>query len=215
MPADPPCVIRIVIVDDHAVIRDGLTAMLEPQPDLEVVASATDGHTALATVRETQPDVVLMDLRMPGSDGVAAIAEITDRHPEVRVLVLTMYGSDADIGRATGAGATGYLLKDTPRETLFAAIRAAARGETVLAPPVAARLMRGLREAGPAPLSAREIEVLRRVASGAGNAAIARELCISEATVKTHLARIFAKLDVDDRTAAVTVALGRGIISLD
>lgn len=207
--------IRIVIVDDHAVIRDGLTAMLEPQPDLEVVGSAADGRTALEVVDAVRPDVVLMDLRMPGMDGASATVEIINRRPGIRILVLTMHESEADIVRATKAGAIGYLLKDTPRETLFAAIRSAAKGEPALAPPVAARLMRGIREPGPAPLSAREIDVLQWVARGAPNAEIARGLHISEATVKTHLARAFAKLDVGDRTAAVTVALERNILSLD
>jgi DNA-binding NarL/FixJ family response regulator len=153
-----------------------------------------------------------MDLRMPGTDGASATARIARDLPGVHVLVLTTYDTDADILRAVEAGATGYLLKDTPRDTLLDAVRAAARGETVLAPPVAARLVTRVRAPQAAALSARELDVLALVARGLTNAEIGRQLYITEATVKTHLLRLFAKLGVDDRTRAVTVALERGIL---
>jgi len=150
---------------------------------------------------------------MPGMDGPAATAEIAGRYPDVHVLVLTTYDTDADILRAVEAGATGYLLKDTPREELFRAIRSAAQGETVLAPAVAARFLARTREPKHAVLTPREIEVLSCVARGLTNADVGRELFIGEATVKTHLVRAFAKLGVDDRTAAVTVAMERAILA--
>jgi DNA-binding NarL/FixJ family response regulator len=155
-----------------------------------------------------------MDLQMPGVDGATAAAEIAERFPETRVLVLTTYDTDADILRAVEAGATGYLLKDTPRERLFPAIRSAARGETVLAPAVATRLVSRMRVPAEEALTSREIEVLGLVARGASNADVAASLFISEATVKTHLLHIFGKLGADDRTAAVVAALQRGIIAL-
>jgi DNA-binding NarL/FixJ family response regulator len=214
-------VIRVLVVDDHPVVRSGLTGMLDVEEDLSVVGEAGDGEEALIRVAALAPDVVLMDLRMPRLDGVGATSRIVAEHPASRVLVLTTYDTDADIVRAVAAGATGYLLKDTPRRQLVDAVRAAARGETVLAPPVAARLVsrmrapgvgvggaRGLAEA----LTPREVEVLGAVSRGLSNAEIGRELFIGEATVKTHLLRAFAKLGVDDRTRAVTVAMERGIL---
>lgn len=208
--------VRVLIVDDHPVVRDGLRGMLAAQPDLAVLGEAANGHQALAAVAREAPDVVLMDLRMPELDGVEATRRLRDEHPEVGVLVLTTYDDDADILRAVEAGATGYLLKDAPREDLFAAVRAAARGETTLAPSVAAKLMRGLgREPEGEALTAREREVLALVAKGSTNRAIARQLHLSEATVKTHLVHAYAKLGVDDRTAAVTTALQRGLLRLD
>jgi DNA-binding NarL/FixJ family response regulator len=207
--------IRILLVDDHPVVREGLAGMLAGQPDFEVVGMADDGATAMTLHHSLAPDVALMDLRMPGLDGVAAIAAIKAQEPEARILVLTTYDSDADILRAIEAGATGYLLKDTPREDLFRAIRAAARGESVLAPAVAARLMTHLRAPVQDQLSGREIEVLQLVAKGHSNHAIGKELHISTATVKTHLIHIYNKLQVSDRTAAVTTALERGIITLE
>ncbi len=206
--------IRVLIVDDHPVVRDGLRGMLGGQPDLIVVGEAADGREALAAVAQHGPDVVLMDLRMPVLDGVGAITRLAAMHPNVRVLVLTTYEEDQDIVRAVEAGATGYLLKDVPREELFRAVRAAARGEPVLAPRVAARLMGRLRTPTAEPPSERELEVLTLVARGLTNRAIARQLHISEATVKTHLVHLFAKLGVDDQTAAVTAALERGLLRL-
>jgi DNA-binding NarL/FixJ family response regulator len=205
-------VIRVLVVDDHPVVRSGLAGMLDGEDDLSVVGEAGDGEEALARVAALAPDVVLMDLRMPRLDGVGATSRIVAEHPGSRVLVLTTYDTDDDIVRAVAAGATGYLLKDTPRRQLVDAVRAAARGETVLAPPVAARLVSRLRAPVAEALTPREVEVLRAVARGLSNAEIGRELFIGEATVKTHLLRAFAKLGVDDRTRAVTVAMERGIL---
>lgn len=207
--------IRILIVDDHPVVREGLAGMLAGQPDFDVVGMAADGATAVQLENSLQPDVTLMDLRMPGVDGVGAIQGIKKQRPSANILVLTTYDSDADIVRAIEAGATGYLLKDTPREELFRAIRAASQGESVLAPTVAARLMTRMRAPAQENLSAREIEVLQLVSRGHSNREIGKALHISTATVKTHLIHIFGKLGVDDRTAAVTVALEKGILSLD
>jgi DNA-binding NarL/FixJ family response regulator len=208
----PP--IRLLIADDHPVVRDGLRAMLATQPDMELVGEAATGTQAVERARALRPDVVLMDLQMPELDGPAAIAALREQAPEVRVLVLTTFGTDADITRAVDAGATGYLLKDAPREQLFGAIRAAARGEAVLSPSVATRVLGRMRAPAQEALSPRELEILQAVARGLSNKDIGRQLYISEATVKTHLLRVFSKLAVDDRTAAVTVALERGIIRL-
>lgn len=205
--------ISVMLVDDHPVVRVGLRGMLEAADDLRVVGEAGSGDEALVLVGALQPDVVLMDLRMPGTDGVAATAQIVERHPTVRVLVLTTYDTDADILRAVEAGATGYLLKDTPVAVLIDAIRAASRGETVLAPPVAARLVTRMRAPVAEQLTPREVQVLTLVGQGLSNVEIGRELFIGEATVKTHLLRAFAKLGVNDRTAAVTAAIARGIIT--
>jgi DNA-binding NarL/FixJ family response regulator len=206
--------IRILISDDHPVVREGIAGMLAGQPDFEVVGLAHDGDTAVTSHKSLSPDVTLMDLRMPGLDGVGAIEAIRARKPSARILVLTTYDSDADILRAIEAGATGYLLKDTPREELFRAIRAAAKGESVLAPAVASRLMTRMRAPAAENLSAREIEVLQLVAKGNSNREVGKALYISTATVKTHLIHIYGKLGVDDRTAAVTTALEKGIITL-
>jgi DNA-binding NarL/FixJ family response regulator len=206
--------IRLLVADDHPVVRDGLRAMLATQPDLELVGEAATGTQAVQRVRALRPDVVLMDLQMPELDGPAAIAALREQAPEVRVLVLTTYGTDADITRAVDAGATGYLLKDAPREQLFGAIRAAAKGESVLSPSVATRVLGRMRAPAEEALSPRELEILAAVARGLSNKQIGRRLYVSEATVKTHLLRIFSKLGVDDRTAAVTAALERGIIRL-
>lgn len=204
--------VRLIIVDDHPVVRAGLRAMLLTDPALDVVGEAASGAEALAMVNKLRPQVVLMDLQMPGMDGATATGRIVAEQPDVRVLVLTTYDRDSDILRAVEAGAAGYLLKDTPRDVLAAAIQAAARGETVLAPPVAARLVHRLRTPASSPLTAREVEVLAEVAQGRTNSDVGRALYIGEATVKTHLLRIFGKLGVDDRTAAVTVAIERGIL---
>ena len=204
--------LRVLIVDDHPVVRAGLTGMLAAEPDLDVVAEAADGAEAVRLALELAPDVVLMDLRMAGVDGVEATARLAARAPAVKVLILTTYDTDADIVRAVEAGATGYLLKDTPRADLAEAVRLAARGETVLAPAVAAKLVSRLRQPAAQPLTPREREVLALVARGLANAEIGRELFISEATVKTHLVRVFGKLGVDDRTAAVTKAMAQGLL---
>ena len=204
--------IRVLVADDHPVVRAGLVGMLDLEDDLEVVGEATDGEEALLRVAELTPDLVLMDLRMLRLDGAGATARIVAEHPATRVLILTTFDTDADIVRAVEAGATGYLLKDTPRSQLVDAVRAAARGETVLAPPVAARLVSRLRAPVAEALTPREVQVLAAVARGLSNPDIGRELFIGEATVKTHLLRVFTKLGVDDRTRAVTVAMERGIL---
>jgi DNA-binding NarL/FixJ family response regulator len=206
--------IRILIVDDHPVVREGLRGMLEGQPDFTVVGAGRNGAEGVEQAALHTPDVVLMDLQMPEMDGVSAIEAIKQRNIQTHVLVLTTYDSDTDIVRAIEAGATGYLLKDTPRDELFLAIRAAARGQSVLAPTVATRLMTRMRQPAREQLSDREVEVLNAVKEGMTNREIGRKLHISTATVKTHLIHIFAKLDVSDRTSAVTVALERGIIAL-
>ncbi|WP_037317909.1 response regulator [Amycolatopsis orientalis] len=204
--------ITIMLVDDHPVVREGLRGMLEAEPDLSVIGEAGSGDEAVALSRVKQPDVILMDLRMPGLDGVGATRKILADRPGQRVVVLTTYETDADILRAVEAGASGYLLKDASRTELAGAIRAASRGETVLAPSVAGKLVNRVRNPTSSPLSAREIEVLRLVAQGDTNADIGRALHISEATVKTHLLRVFGKLDVSDRTAAVTTAMRLGLL---
>lgn len=206
--------VRVVIVDDHPVVRAGLLGMLGGEPGIEVVGEAGDGVAAVALAERLRPEVVLMDLRMPGGDGVTATERIVGRIAGVRVLVLTTYDSDADILRAIEAGATGYLLKDTPRDELFRAIRAAAQGRPVLAPTVASRLMERSRGPIEEPVSGREREVLRLVARGASNREVARALFVSEATIKSHLINVYRKLGVADRTSAVTAALQRGLIEL-
>ena len=206
--------IRIVIADDHPIVRSGLMGLLASQDDFEVVGEAANGRELVTTVQRTRPDVVLTDLRMPELDGVGAIREMCAAQPTLRILVLTTYDTDADILRAVEAGATGYLLKETPREELFGAVRATALGKSVLSPTVASRLVGRARDPGEKSLSAREIEVLMLVAKGTSNKLIARELEIGETTVKTHLLHIFSKLGVDDRTAAVTTAVEKGIIRL-
>ena len=205
--------IRVLIVDDHPVVRDGLRGILTSDPEFDVVGEAADGAEALAGARAAEPDVILMDLRMPGVGGVAAIRSLAEADIPARVLVLTTYDSDSDVVPALEAGATGYLLKDAPREELVRAIRAAARGEAVLAPSVASRLVSQLRAPEQATLSERELEVLRLVAQGETNRGVAARLFISEATVKTHLLHIYTKLDVNDRAAAVGAAYERGLIT--
>lgn len=209
--------IRVLLVDDHPVVREGIRGMLSSEPDLDIVGEAGSGPEAVARVAALEPDVVLMDLRMPGGDGAEATERIRADHPGVHVLVLTTYDTDTDILRAVEAGATGYLLKDTPRADLADAVRSAARGETVLSGRLAGKLLSRVRRREPAPekpatLSPREVEVLRLAAEGRTNAAIGRALHISATTVKTHLMRAYEKLGVGDRTAAVSQALRRGLL---
>jgi len=200
-----------VVADDQAAVRDGLVALLSVTAGVEVVGEAADGAAAVAAVEALRPDVVLMDLRMPGTDGVTATGEIAATG-DARVLVVTTYDTDADILRAVEAGATGYLLKDTPRRELAEAVRAAARGETVLAPPVARKLVSRVRLPAVDSPTPRELQVLAEVAKGLSNVDIGRELHISEATVKTHLLHVYAKLGVNDRAAAVSAAFDRGLL---
>lgn len=207
--SDPaPVPIRIIVVDDHPVVRDGLAGMFADEPAIEVVGEAGSGPESLTVIEHTDPDVVLMDLRMPGGDGVAATREIVAAGT-ARVMVLTTYESDEDILRAIEAGAAGYLLKDIAPDALAAAIRAAARGETVLAPSVQSALLSRMRQPARAvpSLSAQEIAVLAGAAHGKTNAAIGAMLHISETTVKTYLGRAYEKLGVGDRTSAVRKAI--------
>ena len=205
--------IRILLADDHPVVREGLRGMLSTEPGLEVVGEADSGPQAEALSASLRPDIVLMDLRMPDGGGVESIVRMTAAGLPCRVIVLTTYETDADILRAVEAGAAGYLLKDLTRAELTGAVRAAARGETVLAPSVAARLVDQLRSRPERPhLSERETAVLRLVAEGCTNAEIGRRLFIGESTVKTHLLRVFGKLGVADRTAAVTSAMRYGLL---
>ncbi|SPT62995.1 MULTISPECIES: response regulator transcription factor [Actinomadura] len=200
--------LRVMIVDDHPIVREGLRGMLAAEPDIEVAGEAASGDEAVAVVPAVRPDVVLMDLRMPSGDGVSAI----ERLPGHRILVLTTFHDDADIVRAIEAGAAGYLLKDASRAALAAAVRDVAAGRRVLSPEVSARLAAASAAAPPPVLSARESQVLALVAEGLTNAEIGGRLHIGQATVKTHLLRIFGKLGVSDRTAAVMTALERRIL---
>jgi DNA-binding NarL/FixJ family response regulator len=205
-------VIRLLIVDDHPVVRDGLRGILESSPEFKVVGEAGDGAEAVIRAEALQPDVVLMDLRMPGTDGVSAIKRLVERGVTARILVLTTYDTDSDVVPAIQAGATGYLLKDCPRTELLRAVRAAARGEAVLSPSVATRLLGQVRAPAREPLSERELDVLALVARGSSNRNIAARLFISEATVKTHLLHIYAKFGVNDRAAAVATGFERSLL---
>jgi DNA-binding NarL/FixJ family response regulator len=205
--------IRLLIADDHPVVRDGLRGMFAGVPDVTVVGEAANGAEAVIRAEQLRPDVVLMDLRMPGVDGVTAIRRLAEQGCPARVLVLTTYDTDRDVLPAIEAGATGYLLKDAPREELFRAVRAAARGEAVLSPAVATRLLGQVRAPAAEPLSQRELEVLALIARGATNREAAGKLFISEATVKTHLLHAYAKLGVNDRAAAVAEAFQRGLLT--
>ena len=225
--------IRLLVVDDHPVVRSGIVGMLCGEEDLDVAGQAADGAAAVELAVELAPDVVLMDLRMPGLDGVEATRRILAAPAPPRVVVLTTYDTDGDILRAVEAGAIGYLLKDSPREDILAAVRAAAAGRSALSPTVTTRLVGAARASGrggasgrgagtgrdpgaeaPVTLSPREREVLAAVSRGRSNSQIGTELFIAEATVKTHLLRAFHKLGVDSRTAAVTEALRRGLLDL-
>ncbi|MDL5351414.1 response regulator transcription factor [Microbacterium sp. zg-YB36] len=209
--------IRLMIVDDHPVVRAGLAGLLSDEPGFDVVAEAADGDEAVRIAAATRPDVVLMDLRMPRVDGVAATARLVGGaagDPAPRVLILTTYETDDQILAAIEAGASGYLLKAAPREEIVAGIRSVAAGQTALSPQVAVRLVERMRRPEPeALLTPRETAVLRLVATGHSNKQVAVALGIGESTVKTHLLRVFEKLGVADRTRAVTLAMERGLLS--
>jgi len=203
--------IRVVVADDHPIVRGGIVALLAAEDDIDVVGQASDGLQAVDLARDLQPDIVLMDLRMPGIDGDEATARILAAAPAIRVVILTTYESDSSILTAIEAGASGYLLKAAPQEEILAGIRSVARGEVALAPSIAALLVK--RVARPTvTLSPREAEVLALVAQGDSNPTIAKKLFLGEATVKTHLLHVFEKLEVNDRTRAVTKAMELGLL---
>ena len=206
--------IRLLIADDHPIVRDGIRGMFAGDAGFEVLGEAGDGAQAVELARALNPDVILMDLRMPRMDGVTAIKELAKLGIAARVLVLTTYDTDKDVLPAIEAGATGYLLKDTDRDELIRAVRTAARGEAVLSPSVATRLLGQVRTPAD-PLSARELEILNLIAHGTTNREAAARLFISEATVKSHVLHIYAKLGVNDRAAAVAVAFRRGLLNLE
>jgi DNA-binding NarL/FixJ family response regulator len=208
-----PGPIRLLLVDDHPVVRDGLRGVFADDPEFEVVGEAGNGAEAVAWVERLGADVVLMDLRMPEMGGVEAIRRLRQTAPTVRVLVLTTYDTDSDVLPAIEAGATGYLLKDAPREELIRAVRAAFKGESVLSPAVARRLMGQVRRPPPEALSPRELKVLQLIADGATNREAAAKLFVSEATIKTHLLHIYEKLGVRDRAAAVGEAYRRRLLT--
>jgi DNA-binding NarL/FixJ family response regulator len=207
--------IRILVVDDHPIVRSGITSVLATQSDVEVVGEASNGRDAVEAAVRLEPDVVLMDLRMPVLDGVGASAEILRARPTTRIVVLTTYASDGEVLRAIEAGAVGYLLKDVPHEELFRALRAVARGERYLAPVVTERLMTRLQRPARIALTDRELDVLRSVSRGHANKEIAAVLGIAEPTVKAHLVHIFEKLGVENRTGAARVARELGLIAGD
>ncbi len=210
---------KVLIADDHPVVREGLSAMLKKQPDIEVVGEAENGRECVEKTRKLRPDIVLMDLRMPEMDGVEAMRQIAATNPEVRFIVLTTYDNDEYIFKGIEAGARAYLLKDSPREELFKAIRAVHRGESLIQPAVAGKVLDRFAELSrqvqaPEALSDREVEVIKLMAEGAANKEIAVSLHISESTVKTHIQTIFQKLGVSERTGAGTQAIRKGIIRL-
>jgi len=206
--------IRILVADDHLIIRQGLRLILETEEEFEMIGEAADGAEAIRLCGELKPDVVLMDLRMPGMDGLTAIEHLRVEQPGIAVVILTTFNEDDLMVRGLRAGAKGYLLKDTDRETLFNAIRAAARGETLLRPEIIARVLSNVGETQPSPenvdLTGRELEVLNRVAQGERSKEIALRLGITERTVKAHLASIYNKLGVDSRAAAIAIAAKKG-----
>lgn len=207
-----PAPIRLLIADDHPVVREGLAAMLNRRADMTVVGEASSGREALALYRREQPDVTLMDLRMPELGGVEAIATLRAEFPNARFIVLTTYDGDEDIARALKAGAQAYLLKDTPRDELLDAIRAVHAGGKRIAPEMAAKLADRLTTPE---LTERELEVLKLIVAGQSNKEIGATLAITEGTVKVHVNNLLGKLGVSDRTQAVTEALRRGIVHLD
>ena len=203
--------IRVLVADDHPIVRGGIVALLESAGDMEVVGTASTGLEAVELAVQLGPDVVLMDLRMPGIEGDEATARILAARADIRVVVLTTYETDASILTAIEAGASGYLLKAAPQEEILAGIRSVARGEVALAPSIAAMLVNRVKRPV-VTLSARETEVLGLVSQGMSNPAIAKQLYLSEATVKTHLLHAFEKLEVSDRTRAVTKAMELGLL---
>ena len=203
--------ITVLVADDHPIVRGGIVALLQSADDIEVLGEATTGLEAVERAIELEPQLVLMDLRMPGIDGDEATARILAARPGIRVVVLTTYESDTSILSAIEAGASGYLLKAAPQEEILAGIRSVARGEVALAPSIAAMLVNRVKKPSIS-LSARETEVLALVAQGHSNPAIAKQLFLSEATVKTHLIHAFEKLEVSDRTRAVTKAMELGLL---
>ncbi|TFD13343.1 response regulator transcription factor [Cryobacterium sp. TMT1-2-2] len=204
--------IRVLVADDHPIVRGGIVSLLAQADDISVVGEAADGTEAVRLALELRPDLVLMDLRMPGQSGAAATAQIVAATAGIRVLILTTYESDDQILGAIEAGASGYLLKAAPQEEIIAGVRSVAAGQTVLAPSIAATLVQRVRGQSAARLSPRELDVLRLVGSGESNPEIARSLFIGEATVKTHLLHVFEKLAVKDRTRAVTRAMELGLL---
>jgi DNA-binding NarL/FixJ family response regulator len=203
--------IRVLVADDHPIVRSGIVALLQTAEDVDVVGEAASGEEAVELALALGPDIVLMDLRMPGIDGDEATARIHAARPEVRVLILTTYETDDSILTAIAAGASGYLLKAAPQEEILAGVRAVARGEFALAPRIATLLVQRVKTPAPT-LSPRETEVLRLVAAGKSNPTIAATLFVSDATVKTHLLHVFEKLGVSDRTRAVTRAMELGLL---
>ena len=203
--------IRVLVADDHPIVRGGIVALLADAADIEVVGEASDGLEAVAFAASLAPDVILMDLRMPGLDGDAATARILSMTPGIRVIILTTYETDASILTAIEAGASGYLLKAAPQDEILAGVRSVARGEVALAPSIAAMLVKRVGRTA-ITLSPRETEVLALVAQGNSNPAIAKKLFLGEATVKTHLLHVFEKLGVGDRTRAVTRAMELGLL---
>ncbi|WP_308465556.1 response regulator transcription factor [Rathayibacter soli] len=204
--------IRLLLVDDHPVVRDGLSGMFASEPDIEIVGQAGNGSDAVRIATDRNPDVILMDLRMPGMSGVDAIAELSRLNNPARILVLTTYETDTEIISAIDAGATGYLLKDTPRAGLLDAVRAVALGRPALSAQAASRLIARIRNPGSQLLSDRELRVLELVAAGNTNREAAAKLFVSEATIKTYLLNIYAKLGVGDRAAAVAQGYDRGLL---
>ena len=211
--------IRIMIADDHPVVREGLITMIGREEGFEVIGEAKDGAEAVSKAKELKPDIVLIDLRMPEMDGVEAIREISAIEPDIKFIILTTYSDDEYIFRGIEVGARAYLLKDAPREELFRAIRTVYRGESLIQPVVASKVLDRFAELSrhaqaPETLSEREIEVLKLMAKGAANKEIATQLSITNSTVKTHITSIFQKLNASDRTEAVTLAIKRGIIHI-
>jgi len=210
--------IKVIVCDDQAIIRDGLEMLLKLEKDIEVVGQAQDGAEAVAMVEKAQPDLVLMDLKMPGLNGIEATRQIRANYPQVKVLVLTTYDDDEWVFDAIRAGASGYLLKDTPREEVIKAVRGTAAGKSFIDPAVAGKLLHQVADKQTQPptlltdkLTEREAEVLRLVARGFNNADIAERLHLSEGTVRNHVSAIFAKLEVADRTQAAVIAIQHGL----